>query len=166
MELLLGVCFCSQAKDLRRQLRPHFEEYKTGRTPAWYNHMGMALTSLALNFYASSFGLLSFEGTLRVWASTYYYGLAGTAVLLLVPRLIKFMPGHKKAVQAHREAIAARVAAKAELMKKLDHKWQDTANSAVSRSRAQSRAAPASGTPTSAAATPGATESSDGKKKE
>jgi hypothetical protein len=126
-----------QAKDLRRHLRPHFENYATGHTPAWYNYGGTVLTSLALNFYASSFGLLSVEATWRVWSSTYFYGVAGTALFLAVPFLIALVPGHGKALKAHKEAIAAR-AAKAALATKahtteVAHVLQEAAKAAVAK---------------------------------
>ena len=110
---------------MRRQLRPHFEEYATGRTPPWYNHLGMALTSLALNFYASSFAFLSWENTLKVWTSTYFYGLAGTAFFMLVPPLVKLIPGHRAKLKAHKQAVADRLASTAKHALDIKHKLDD-----------------------------------------
>ncbi len=133
-----------QAKDLRRHLRPHFENYSSGHTPAWYNYGGTVMTSLALNFYASSFGLLSVEATWRVWSSTYFYGIAGTALFLAVPFLIALVPGHRKALQAHKEATAERAARAAHAAMahtaEVVHQVQDAAKAAVARAHGSTQA--------------------------
>jgi hypothetical protein len=108
-----SCCWHTQARELRRHLRPYFEDYSTGRTPSWYNALGMVMTSTVLNFYAASFGLLSLDYVLEAWAATGYYGLIGLGVAMVGLQVVRMLPGHRQKLEAHKAATAARAANRA-----------------------------------------------------
>ncbi|KAG0307284.1 lysophospholipid acyltransferase [Linnemannia gamsii] len=73
-------------KLLRSHLRPRFASSTSGKTPAWYNVLGMLLTQSTINYLSISFLLLTFTDSIEVWKNLYFVVHIGiVAVTVLVP---------------------------------------------------------------------------------
>ncbi|KAF9920920.1 lysophospholipid acyltransferase, partial [Modicella reniformis] len=75
-------------KLLRAHLRPRFVSATTGKTPLWYNMMGMLITQVSLNYLSMSFLILSLSESLGLWKDLYFVVHIGIiATILLTPVL-------------------------------------------------------------------------------
>jgi lysophospholipid acyltransferase len=108
----IGVFVQPLGKELRRNLRPYFEDHETGKTPTWYNVGGILMTSTVLNFFAMPFGLLSFASSIEVWSNVYYYGIIGVFCVMPVPLILKKLTSHHTKIKAYKEIIKQRRNAK------------------------------------------------------
>ncbi|KAF9202846.1 lysophospholipid acyltransferase [Haplosporangium sp. Z 27] len=75
-------------KTLRRHLRPRFVSATTGKTPRWYNFMGMLMTQVSMNYLSMPFLILTFKDSMELWKDLYFIPHIGAiAVIILVPIL-------------------------------------------------------------------------------
>ncbi|KAI8349248.1 MBOAT, membrane-bound O-acyltransferase family-domain-containing protein, partial [Mortierella sp. GBAus27b] len=84
-------------KLLRAHLRPRFVSATTGKTPLWYNALGMLITQLSMNYLSMSFLILSLKDSLGLWKDLYFVVHIGImAVILLAPILLPVKRKSKK----------------------------------------------------------------------
>lgn len=80
MTFVSGSLVQNVAKKMRRHVRPFFFTPDLQHhlpTKRLYDLYGYIATQASLNFIASSFLILDFSGSLRVWRSLYFYPLIG-----------------------------------------------------------------------------------------
>ncbi|KAJ2962621.1 hypothetical protein NQZ79_g2208 [Umbelopsis isabellina] len=80
MTFVSGSLVQNVAKKMRRHVRPFFftpDLQHPLPTKRLYDLYGYIATQASLNFIVSSFLILDFSGSLRVWKSLYFYPLAG-----------------------------------------------------------------------------------------
>ena len=88
------------AKLLRSHLRPRFVSATSGKTPAWYNILGMLLTQATINSLSMSFLLLTFTDSIEVWKNLYFVIHIGiAAIIVLVPVVFPVKRKSKKLQQ-------------------------------------------------------------------
>ncbi|KAF9540746.1 lysophospholipid acyltransferase [Mortierella hygrophila] len=121
-------------KMLRSHLRPRFVSATSGKTPAWYNIMGMLLTQSTINYLSVSFLLLTFTDSIEVWKNLYFVVHIGiTVVIVLVPVVF---PVKRKSKKLQQET---------EKVKELAHNVaEEVATVAVSAAKDVLESAPAS----------------------
>ena len=71
--------------DYRRYLRPFFLDPATGMpspSKKYYDILSLVVTQLTFSFATAPFLVLSFSGSLQVWARMYFYPIWGTAISL------------------------------------------------------------------------------------
>ncbi|KAG0360206.1 lysophospholipid acyltransferase [Gamsiella multidivaricata] len=91
-------------KMLRTHLRPRFVSATTGKTPLWYNMLGVVLTQVTINYLSMSFLILTLKDSLQLWKDLYFVVHIGiAAVLLLTPVLFPVKRKSRKEQQKHGE---------------------------------------------------------------
>ncbi|KAF9345452.1 lysophospholipid acyltransferase [Mortierella sp. AD094] len=76
-------------KMLRRHLRPRYASATSGKTPRWYNLMGLLITQLTINYLAMPFLVLTFKDSMELWKDLFFVPHIGIiAVIALTPILL------------------------------------------------------------------------------
>ncbi|KAK3944715.1 putative O-acyltransferase [Diplogelasinospora grovesii] len=81
MSFVLASLIQTVAKNLRRYLRPFFLDPKTQNPlphKKYYDFLSWLTTQLAFSFATAPFLILSFSGSVQLWARVYFYGIIGT----------------------------------------------------------------------------------------
>lgn len=97
-------------KLLRAHLRPRFASATTGKTPLWYNAMGMLITQASINYLSMSFLILSFTESLELWKDLYFVVHIGViAIIVLTPILFPVKRKSKKEQQQPKQDLKDQV---------------------------------------------------------
>lgn len=91
-------------KMLRKHLRPRFASATTGKTPAFYNIMGLLITQLTMNYLAMSFLILTFKDSVEMWKDIYFVPhICTIVVIILAPVLLPVKRKSKKQAEEGKE---------------------------------------------------------------
>ncbi|KAK4177072.1 putative O-acyltransferase [Triangularia setosa] len=85
LSFVLASFIQTVAKKLRRFFRPFFLDPKTQAplpSKKWYDLASWLTTQLTFSYAAAPFLILSFSGSITVWARVYFYAVVGTVLLI------------------------------------------------------------------------------------
>ncbi|KAG0294472.1 lysophospholipid acyltransferase [Dissophora globulifera] len=93
-------------KLLRAHVRPRFVSATTGKTPRWYNALGIVATQITMNYLSMSFLILSFKESVALWKDLYYAVHIGIAVVILLTPVL--LPVKRKSKRDQHQKLSAK----------------------------------------------------------
>ena len=92
------------ARQLRGNLRPHFEDTTTRKTPLWYNIAGLVCTQVICSLFALPFMILSLGQSWEVYSRLYFAPIVLGVSLVVALNVLKMQGSHKKKVADYKAA--------------------------------------------------------------